>query len=48
MNEILSYAICFLIILLIALFNVMGTLSNRNISYYLKKRHFIIDLYLLL
>ena len=37
MNEILSYAICFLIILLIALFNVKGTLSNRNISYYLKK-----------
>lgn len=37
MNEILSYAICFLIILLIASFNVKGTLSNRNISYYLKK-----------
>ena len=44
MNEILSYAICFLIILLIALFNVKGTLSNRNISYYLKKTLYYISI----
>ena len=44
MNEILSYAICFLIILLIALFNVKGTLSNGNISYYLKKTLYYISI----
>lgn len=37
MNEILSYAICFLIIMLVEFFNIKKTLKNKNIYYYLKK-----------